>query len=67
MKQWLGWSAIVLLIIIGIGLIVGTVGGIHDNIQFKDWFSVTMWAVFGPTGSSLALVGAICLALKLSN
>ncbi|BDD79758.1 hypothetical protein [Burkholderia phage FLC9] len=67
MKQWLGWSAIVWLVIVGIGLIVGTVGGIHDNIQFKDWFSVTMWAVFGPIGSSLAFVGAVGLALKLST
>jgi hypothetical protein len=67
MKQWLGWSAVVWLVLIAIALIVGTAGGIHDNIQFKDWFSVTMWAVCGPIGFSLAIVGAIRLAIKLSD
>lgn len=66
MKQWLGWAAVVWLVLIAIALLVGTAGGIHDNIQFKDWFSVTMWAIFGPTGFSLAIVGAIRLAIKLS-
>jgi hypothetical protein len=66
MKQWLGWAAVVWLVLIAIALLVGTAGGIHDNIQFKDWFSVTMWVIFGPIGFSLAIVGAIRLATKLS-
>lgn len=45
-----GWAMVLWLFLVTVGLVTGTAGGIHDNIQFKDWFSVTMWAVFGTLG-----------------
>lgn len=62
-----GWAAIIWLAVVAIGLLTGTIGGIHDNIGFQDWHSVTMWAVFGPAGCVLSGVGAVLLAKKLMN
>lgn len=67
MKMFFGWAAVVWLALVMLALIIGTAGGIHDNIQYKDWFSVTMWAVLGPIGFCLAGVGAVRLALKLAE
>jgi hypothetical protein len=67
LKQFLGWTLVIWLIVVAFGLVLGTIGGIHDNIQFKDWFSVTMWAIFGPIGFSGAGAGAVLLAFKLSR
>lgn len=67
MKTWLGWSAGIWLIVVAIALGAGTVGGVSDNIQYKDWFSVAMWGVFGPIGFSLAIAGAITLIKKVQS
>lgn len=67
MKEWLGWAAAIWLCIAAVALLTGTVGGIMDNIQFKDWFSVTMWAIFGPVGFALTSSGAARLVVRLTN
>lgn len=60
------WAAIIWLFMVTVGLMTGTVGGIHDNIQFKDWFSVTMWAVCGPIGFILSGLTGLHLIKKMT-
>jgi len=59
------WAAIIWLFMVTVGLITGTAGGISDNIQFKDWFSVSMWAVCGSTGFILSGLTGLHLIKKL--
>lgn len=66
MKKVLDWAAVIWLALVAIVLFGGTIGGIHDNIQFRDWFSVTMWALLGPAGFALSLSGAVRLGIRLS-
>jgi hypothetical protein len=67
MKKILGWAAVIWLVLAAIVLVGGTAAGIHDNIQFKDWLSVRMWAVFGPVGFALSMSGAVRLGIRLSK
>jgi hypothetical protein len=67
LRRIFGWAAVIWLAVLALGLLVGTIGGIHDNIQFRDWFSVTMWAVCGPSGLVLSGVGAVFLISRLTN
>jgi hypothetical protein len=67
MKKVLGWAAVIWLVLAAIVLVGGTVAGIHDNIQFKDRFSVTMWALLGPVGFALSVSGAVRLGIRLSK
>jgi hypothetical protein len=61
MMLFFRWTAAIVLLVAAIALLTGTVGGISDNIQFKDWFSVTMWAIFGTLGFAMSAAGAICV------
>jgi hypothetical protein len=63
MKRLLLLWAYILCLLLAVGLAAGTIGGVHDNIQFKDWFSVAMWAVFGPMGAAFFAA----LAFRLSD
>jgi hypothetical protein len=61
----IGWASVMWLFLVTVSLITGTVGGIHDNVQFKDWFSVSMWAVFGTLGFICSAIGMFSLIGKM--
>ena len=61
MKQYFKLMFALILGFVAVGLLVGTVGGINDNIQYHDMFSVIMWAVFGVPGTCAAASGFIML------
>jgi hypothetical protein len=63
-KKWqlfFSLTAFIWTMIFLVAAATGTIGGIADNIQYKDWFSVTMWAIFGPIG--IAGGGAVIVML----
>lgn len=59
MKDYLKMALAIWLAIAVVALITGTIGGVHDNIQYRDWLSVALWAVFGPAGAALAAAGFV--------
>lgn len=61
---------VTLCFVLAAGLTVGTIGGIHGNIGYRDWLSVTLWAAFGSAGSVLFLwlfVRSAALSLRADD
>jgi hypothetical protein len=67
LKRYLQTAGLIWLIMVLVALCMGTIGGISDNIQYRDWFSVTMWAVFGPIGISASGAGIVLLIKSLAR
>jgi hypothetical protein len=64
-RKYFTIAAIIWLVLAAVVLFGGTIGGICDNIGFKDWFSVKMWAIFGPVGFALSFAGVVMLVRSL--